>query len=97
MPPPPPQLPVKLLGLLECIFQHFGVFEQNTDIIKFWIFYLVTSREYCISSRRQVRVKEPANFISHWLLLKTMVHWASDIGELTSVYYAEFSGSHLVE
>ena len=35
-------------------------------------------------------MKEPANFIGHWLLLKTMVHWASDIGELTFVYYAEF-------
>ena len=43
-------------------------------------------------SRRRVHVKEPANFVGHWLLLKTMVYWASDIGELTSVYYAEFSG-----
>ena len=33
-------------------FQHFGskirLFEQNTDIIKFWLFYLVTSHECCI-------------------------------------------------
>ena len=33
-------------------FQHSGarirVFEQNTDIIKFWLFYSVTAHEYFI-------------------------------------------------
>ena len=39
-------------GLLKMHFQHSGaeirLFEQNTDIIKFWLFYSVTEHEYSI-------------------------------------------------
>ena len=39
-------------GPLRMHFQHSGakirVFEQNTDIIKFWLFYSVTAHEYFI-------------------------------------------------
>ena len=39
-------------GPLRIHFQHFGakirVFEQNTDIIKFWLFYSVTAHEHSI-------------------------------------------------
>ena len=39
-------------GPLRVHFQHsrakIRVFEQNTDIIKFWLFYSVTAHEYSI-------------------------------------------------
>ena len=39
-------------GPLRMLFQHstakIRVFEQNTDIIKFWLFYSVTAHEYSI-------------------------------------------------
>ena len=39
-------------GLLECFSSILGakirVFKQNTDIIKFWLFYSVTAHEYSI-------------------------------------------------
>ena len=41
-------------GPLRVHFQHFvakiRVFEQNTDIIKFWLFYSVTAHEYSIKT-----------------------------------------------
>ena len=42
------------LGPLRVHFQHsvakIRVFEQNTDIIKFWLFYSVTAHEYSIKT-----------------------------------------------
>ena len=49
-----PQVSGKILksGPLRMHFQHSGgkirVFGQNTDIIKFWLFYSVTAHEYYI-------------------------------------------------
>ena len=51
---PKAQVSGKILnsGSLRMHFQHSGTkirgFEQNTDIIKFWLFYSVTAHEYCI-------------------------------------------------
>ena len=51
MPLPPPTKIVKS-GPFTMHFQHSGAkireFEQNTDIIEFWLFYSVTAQEYSI-------------------------------------------------
>ena len=51
MPLPPPGKIVKS-GPFITHFQHSGAkireFEQNTDIIKFWLFYSVSAQEYSI-------------------------------------------------
>ena len=60
--------PRKILksGLLGMHFQHSAakmrVFEQNTDIIKFWLFYSVTAHEYSI-------------FLIYFFFLIVMNHW----------------------
>ena len=59
-------------------FQHSGaksrVFEQNTDIIKFWLFYSVTLLNWG-NLQTEVSSREIGGDLPHhWLLLKTLHH-----------------------